>query len=404
MIAPYLVSGVAALTLVRCLPQLLQPRLLPFALILMALNYAFVIGLVHAGPLAATYGLLTWLVPVVLGFHVAAQWEWYPLHRDAIQRVFLWGVLAMGVYGIVQFLVLPAWDAHWMRASEMSSIGGAQPFKVRIWSTMNSPQPFALAMMAGLLFAFAAKGWFRFVAAGPGYVGLLLSLVRTAWLGWAIGLVILLARARGAHKARLLAIGIAVGLLSLPLLLLEPVADRVSARFETLQDLGEDESLQARLALYSEFFLASAGNVVGEGIGSANLATKLAEDGDLAEYQTIDSGVLEAMFVLGWPGTLLYLAGLCWLVGGAFGGPPARDDLAVSAAGAVVVAILAMTLSHNTLVGVGGAVLWTFLGLMLAAREFQRRSRPAPIWARDQRRPPGNPSRQRQETPAHAPA
>jgi hypothetical protein len=132
MIAPYLVSGVAALTLVRCLPQLLQPRLFPFALILMALNYAFVVGLVRAGPLAATYGLLTWLVPVVLGFHVAAQWQQYPLYRDAIRRVFLWGVLAMGIYGIVQFLVLPAWDAYWMRASPMSSIGGPQPFKVRI--------------------------------------------------------------------------------------------------------------------------------------------------------------------------------------------------------------------------------------------------------------------------------
>jgi hypothetical protein len=372
MIAPYLVSSMAALTLLRCLPQLLRPPLFPFMLILMALIYGYSIGLVHAGPAAATYGLLTWIVPVLFGFHVAARWHQYPLYRDAIQRVFLWGVLAMGIYGIVQFLVLPAWDAYWMRVSEMSSIGGPQPFKVRIWSTMNSPQPFALAMMAGLLFAFAAKGWFRIVAAGPGYVSLLLSLVRTAWLGWVIGLIILFARARGVHKARLLAVGIVVGLLSLPLLLLDPVADRVTARFETMQDLGEDESFRARLALYSEFFLASAGNVVGEGIGSANLATKLAGDGDLAEYRTIDSGVLEMMFVLGWPGTLLYLGGLCWLVGGAFGGHADRHDLAVPAAGAVVVAILAMTVSHNTLIGVGGSVLWTFLGLMLAARAFQR--------------------------------
>ncbi|HLT17930.1 MAG TPA: O-antigen ligase family protein [Thermomicrobiales bacterium] len=404
MIAPYLVSGVAALTLVRRLPQLLQPRLFPFALILMALNYAYVVGLVRAGPLAATYGLLTWLVPALLGFHVAAHWQRYPSYRDALQRVFLWGVLAMGIYGIVQFLALPAWDAYWMRVSDMSSIGGPQPFRVRIWSTMNSPQPFALAMMAGLLFAFAAKGWFRFVAAGPGYVSLLLSLVRTAWLGWAIGLVVLFARARGVHKARLLAVGLGVGLLSLPLLLLDPVADRVTARFETMQDLGEDESLRARLALYREFFLASAGNVVGQGIGSANLATKLAEDGDLAEYRTIDSGVLEAMFVLGWPGTLLYLGGLGGLLGGAFGGRAERDDVTVAAAGAVVVAILAMAVSHNTLIGVGGSVLWTFLGLMLAAQRCERQSRAAPVPAPDERRPPDDPPRYQEGTPTHAPA
>ncbi|MGH6895641.1 MAG: O-antigen ligase family protein [Geminicoccaceae bacterium] len=377
MIAPYLVSGMAALTLLRCLPQLLQPPLFPFVLILMALNYGYSIGFVRAGPAAASYGLLTWIVPVVFGFHVAARWQQYPLYRDAIQRVFLWGVLAMGIYGIVQFFVLPPWDAYWMRASPINSIGGPYPFKVRVWSTMNSPQPFALAMMAGLLFAFAAKGPFRFVAGGAGYVSLLLSLVRTAWLGWAIGAVFLLVRARGVQRIRLLAVGILVCLLSLPLLLLEPVAHRVADRFETMQQIDGDDSFRARLALYGDFFLVSSTNLVGQGIGSANLATKLADEVDLAEYRNIDSGVLEVMFVLGWPGTLLYLGGLLWLLSEALGGPAQRQDLAVKAAGAVVLAILAMTASYNTLIGVGGVVFWTFLGLMLSARMFYRSSCPA---------------------------
>jgi O-Antigen ligase len=377
MIAPFLVSAMAALTLVRCLPQLLQPRLFAFALILMALNYGYSIGLVRAGAAAASYGLLTWIVPVLFGFHVAAHWQQYPLYRDAIQRVFLWGVLAMGIYGIVQFFVLPPWDLHWMRNSTINSIGGPHPFKVRVWSTMNSPQPFALAMMAGLLFAFAAKGPFRFIAGGAGYVGLLLSLVRTAWLGWAIGAFLLLVRARGGQRVGLLAVGILVCLLSLPLLLLEPVAQRVTDRFETMQQIDGDDSFRARLALYGDFFLTSATNVVGEGIGSANRATKLADDVDLAEYRNIDSGVLEVLFVLGWPGTLLYLGGLLWLLSEAFGGSAQRQDLAVKAAGAVVLAILAMTVSYNTLINVGGVVFWTFLGLMLSARRFYQPSCPA---------------------------
>ena len=271
-----------------------------------------------------------------------------------------------------------------MRASPINSIGGPHPFKVRVWSTMNSPQPFALAMMAGLLFAFAAKGPFRFVAGGAGYVSLLLSLVRTAWLGWAIGAVLLLVQARGGQRIRLLAVGILVCLLSLPLLLLEPVAQRVTDRFETMQQIDGDDSFRARLALYGDFFLTSATNVVGEGIGSANRATKLADDVDLDEYRNIDSGVLEVMFVLGWPGTLLYLGGLLWLLSEAFGGPAQRQDLAVKAAGAVVLAILAMTVSYNTLINVGGVVFWTFLGLMLSARVFYQSSCPA--W-------PGHPER-----------
>ena len=380
MIAPYLVAGVAALTLLRCLPQLLKlPRLFPFLLILMGLNYGYTIGLVRAGPLAATYGLLTWVVPVVFGLHVAAHWQQYPLYRDAIQRVFLWGVLAMGIYGIVQFLVLPPWDAYWMEASQMTSVrryDGQGSYSARVWSTMNSPQPFALVMMAGLLFAFAARGPLRFIAGVPGYVSLLLSLVRTAWLGWAIGAVFLLARARGVQKMKLLMVGFIVGLLSLPLLLLEPVAEVVTGRLGSMQKLEEDGSYRARLQLYGSFILASSTNVVGQGIGSTNLATKLANDGDLGKFAIIDSGLLETMFVLGWPGTMLYLGGLGWLLSVALSGRAQRSDLAAQAAGSIVLATLAMTTSYNTLIGVGGMVFWSFLGLMLSARMFQRAAMP----------------------------
>lgn len=373
MIAPYLVAGLAALTLVRCLPQLAQrPALFPFALILTGLNYGYAIGLVRAGPLGATYGLLTWIVPVIFGFHVAAHWQRYPLYRDAMQRVFLWGVLAMGVYGIVQFFVVPPWDAYWMEVAPMGSIGSPQPFEIRVWSTMNSPAPFAVAMMAGLLFTIAAKGPLRLLAGAAGYVSLLLSLVRAAWLGWAIGAVFLLAKVRGLQKMRLLAIGVLLFLLGLPLLLVNPVTERVTSRFETMQDIQQDDSYQARLALYSGFVLRSSTNVVGEGIGSTSLATKLANDGELGEFGIIDSGVLEIMFVLGWPGTVLFVGGLCWLLrAGLVGGIP-PDDIAAQAARAVALATVAQLLFDNTLIGVPGMIFWSFLGLVLAAKAFHR--------------------------------
>lgn len=376
MIAPFLVAGLAGLTLLRCMPQLLQrPALFPFALVLAGLNYGYTIGIVHAGPLAASYGLLTWIVPVAFGFHVAAHWRQYPLYRDAMQRVFLWGVLAMGIYGLVQFFVLPPWDAEWMRTSPIDSVGGPHPLRVRIWSTMNSPQPFALAVMAGLLIAFAAKGPLRLIAGVPGYLGLLLSLVRTAWLGWVIGVFFLLARARGVQKIRLLVECIIVCLLSLPLLLLiEPVADRVTGRLETMQDVQEDKSLRTRLWTYADFASRSVGNVIGEGIGSTNKATKLTNDARQSTSPIIDSGVLELPFTLGWPGTLLYVGGLGWLLSAALGGRAHHRDLMVQAAGAVVLAILTMTTSYNTLIGPPGMVFWSFLGLMLSARTFHNRS------------------------------
>jgi hypothetical protein len=242
---------------------------------------------------------------------------------------------------------------------------------VRVWSTMNSPQPFALAMMAGLLFAFAAKGPFRFIAGAPGYVSLLLSLARTAWLGWVIGVIVLMVRARGVQRMRLLAVGMLVCLLSLPLLLLEPVADRVAGRFATMQQIEEDNSLHARLAIYSNFFLTAANNVVGEGIGSTSKATKLTNDEREITSPIADSGVLELPFTLGWPGSMLYLGGLTWLVAGALSGRAQRMDFAAQAAAAVVCATLAAMLSYNTLIGAPGMVFWSFLGLALSARAFQ---------------------------------
>jgi hypothetical protein len=373
MIAPYLVAGLTALTLLRCLPRLLQETaLFPFALVLLGLNYGYTIGLVRSGPLPATYGLLTWMVPVIFGFHVAAHWKKYPIYRDAIQRIFLWGMFAMGIYAIVQFYVVPPWDAYWMRVAAMDSVGRPEPYGVRVWSTMNSPGPFALVMMAGLLFAFGAKGPLRTIAGVPGYVAFLLSLVRSAWLGWAIGVLLLLGRIRGRQKIRLLAAGIILCLLSLPVLVLEPVAEVVTARFETLQRLEGDISYAARLALYRDFIISSATNVVGEGIGATGLATKLANDGELGAFGNLDSGILEIMFVLGWPGAILFAAGLSWLLSIGWAGGVSRSDVAAQAARAVVLAFVAQMVFVNALAGVMGVAFWTFLGLTLSARTFHR--------------------------------
>jgi hypothetical protein len=291
--------------------------------------------------------------------------------------VFLWGVLAMGIYGIVQFYVLPPWDAYWMREAPIGSIGQPKPFEVRVWSTMNAPGPFAGVMMAGLLFAFAAKGPLRFVAAVPGYVSFLLSLVRSNWLGWAIGAVFLLGRVQGRQKITLLAVGALLSLFILPLVLLGSVAEKVTARFETMQQVDKDQSYGARLALYRDFILVSMTDVVGEGIGATGVATKLANGGKLGGFGDFDSGVLQIMYVLGWPGTILLVGGLCWLLTLAFAGGIPPSDVAAQAARAIVVTSLALLLASNSFLGVAGMVFWSFLGLRLSARTFHREQKSA---------------------------
>ena len=72
--------------------------------------------------------------------------------------------------------------------------GTPEPLGIRVFSTMNSPGPFANVLLAGLLILltnenFSARPRLRAV----GYLSfLLLSLVRSAWIGWFLGLLSLL--------------------------------------------------------------------------------------------------------------------------------------------------------------------------------------------------------------------
>ena len=103
MLAPYLVSALTIFTLVHHLPKLLLNRFFPFVLIGLGLLYAYAVGIYRAGAPSATFHLLEYSVPIAFGFYFVVHWRRYPLYRRTIQRTFAWGVLVMGVYGLIQF-------------------------------------------------------------------------------------------------------------------------------------------------------------------------------------------------------------------------------------------------------------------------------------------------------------
>ena len=111
-----------------------------------------------------------------------------------------------GGYGIYQFFFLAPWDAFWMRVVQMDSIGRPAPFEVRIFGTLNSPGPYADMLAASLLVALGASGRLPWLAGMPAVVALLLSLVRAAWVGYAAGLFLLLARMDMSKRAKLIAV------------------------------------------------------------------------------------------------------------------------------------------------------------------------------------------------------
>jgi hypothetical protein len=370
MLTPYLVTGLAIITLMRFGGLLGRRDYAPFAFVLGGLFYGFAVGVARSGASAALFDLLEWLLPVLIAFHLYAHWDQYPAYRRVIRTTFVLGVAVMGTYGIVQYMVAPAWDMFWLTNSGMTtSMGRPEAFRFRVFSTLNATGPFAMVMIPGLLLLFDAKGTLPRLAAVPGYVSFLLTLVRGAWLGFVIGLGFLVLRVQGQMRARLLAVLVVGIVLSLPLLFYGPISGRVGARVDTLGDVSSDNSFRARMRLYGAASSSALLNPIGNGMGSIGAATRL-ETGD--KGRSFDSGVLAVPFVLGWPGALLFAGGFLMLLRRAYRvREETEDQFAVIAAGVALSYFLLMAFA-NQLTGIKGVVAWSFLALALAAQRYYR--------------------------------
>lgn len=370
MLAPMLVAGLPVFGLVRPTGFFWGDRkLLPFWLALGGVALGYAVGLWRSGVFAATYGVLVWAVPIVFGMYVVqVGWARFARLRRILEHTFLWGVLIMGVYGIVQYFFVPPWDGFWMIQSGMGSIGTPEPQQLRVFSTLNSPGPFASVLMAGLLVLFAVKSWLRVPAAAAGYTAFLLTLVRAAWLGWIIGALLLVAKARQRQRRRLVIGLLVTGGVIIALAYFSPLQDTIGDRINSLGRLGQDDSMQARLAFMNEMKGTVFADPVGKGIGSAGGSAKLST----GEAKVFDSGLLRVPFALGWGGALLYAVGVGWLLlRGWQASWQASSQSAMTftvAAYGIAVALAAQMLSGHTLAGESGLAFWTFVAAAVVAQ------------------------------------
>ena len=366
MLTPLLATAFTAFTVLRY-GKLLQDRaFLPFGLAILGVIYGFMVGFIKTNLAGAAFSLATWIAPICFGFHLAVFWREYPAYRQAIRSTFMWGVFVMGLYGVIQFFVVPPWDAQWVADSGMTAIGRPEPFQLRVFATLNSPGPYALALLVGVLLLLDGRGVFPVIALVPAFAAFLLTRVRSAWAGWIIVLVFMIWRLRGPMRARLLGI-LGVGLvLSLPLLTQSPIGDTVGGRLETLGNLDEDNSLRARTELYEVAFDKAILNPIGEGLGAVGRAAKLTSDG----IATFDSGILAIPYTLGWPGTLAYMGGVLMLLLRVVKiRERDADQFAVICAG-IAGALIAMLFISNSFSGFRGLVFWCFAAMAASGQLF----------------------------------
>jgi len=333
----------------------------------LALGYAFAIGVLRVGPNAAIAGLVEWLMPVLLGWQVATAATSDDELWDRLGRSLVWLVLVTGAYGLFQWSSLPQWDLYWMVSANVPSVGLPAPREFRVWSTMNSPGPFAAVIGAAVVVVSRVEHRWRMPALLLGYATLALSLVRSAWIGWGIAMIALLLVGTRRPTRRIGAVVlVAVGIVTF---FVSGAGDPVIDRFdETTGEGASDDSLTARLEMHQYLLPRIAAQLQGSGLGSTGTATKLdSQTAEVERFSDVDGGLIEHGYVMGGliAGTHLVLTGaaLWWALRRAAAMGPIQVAAAAGALGLFV-----QLAFGNPLIGTSGVVFWVLLGALGRSR------------------------------------
>jgi hypothetical protein len=365
LLTPYLVTLISGMTLARSLKSRPLPESIPFFMCLSAVGYAYIIGLLNVPLFKSSFVLLNWLTPMVFGYHLLASWRNYPAYARNIQKVFFWCLIIAGSYGIYQYLVAPEWDCSWLISVDAGAGGFGQPLpqKLRVWSIMQGPGVFAAVMAACLILTVSRLNMVTAAASVVGYLALLLTVVRSAWIAWAVGFFTVLLRLTPRAQAGILLSGIVVSTLLIPLSGMEQFSDLINDRLQSLSGLDADVSGQVRLSIYEKAISFITTNLVGTGFGG---------DRDGVAF---DSGILDILVNLGWIGSLPYVCGLLLLLQKILKLEVPRSDSFALSSRAVTLAIFSQMPFGSSMVGLPGLLLWSFFALSLASVRYHHATR-----------------------------
>ncbi|WP_263382463.1 O-antigen ligase family protein [Granulicella arctica] len=365
LLASFLATAVSGYVLVTRVRMLSRPALLPFSCALAGIFFGTVVGFTRYPVVAVMQAVLNWLVPILFAFFLYAERDRYVEYQEVIQRSFLYGTLWLGAYGVYQFFFLPLWDRQWMIDLDARTFGVPEALQIRVFSTLNAPATCAAYLMAGLLILFALKSRIRFVAAPVAFLAFILTSSRSSWIGLVFGIFYLTVQLSNKARVRVVA-----GILTCVILLLVatqlPVLDvMVSTRLQSFTDPKKDVSYNERVGGHVVAFEKLLDEPMGEGMGSVD--TDHTTTGGDASIGPHDSSILESLYSLGFPGSIVYLAGI--IVAGftiLFRVKKRSSDLFAIAIRAVIIAFFCQFYLNSIFVGAFGFVVWTAIGMALA--------------------------------------
>jgi hypothetical protein len=305
-----------------------------------------------------------------------------------LRRVLMALAPLLALYGVLQyFLPLSPWDSLWLENIDFQSINAPETDHIRVFSTLNAPQPLATVLAVALVFLLAARKLSAAVLVSAAIVafGLSLTYARSAFVSLAIALIALGIATRGRVLPRVL--GILAACMA-TVVLLSPVSSTANAVLERVTTLGtpkEDVSVQARTETATELFPVALATPLGHGLGSTGEPSKLGGTEGPTPYSTRYLGVDNAYLGVAWqtgPIGLLLVAGaalfaLAIALRTAVTEPGTFELRALLVAGLVLMLVYAA--GHDVFYGVSGAILWYLVGRSVWLADEARAKAPAAV-------------------------
>ena len=362
-----LVASISLITVFQYLPIAHRKAGLPFTLSLIGIGYAFMAGFIQNSLEVVILNMLSWLCPVAFGFHIFMQWQDYLRIRDILIKTFLWGILFMGVYGIIQYVFVPPWEQFFLNNTGATSFGKPEPFQIRVFSSLGSPQSFAVIMLTGLIVILCqTTNPISYAASGLGYITLILSMARAVWGSAGISIPLFLLSLKPSYQIRMiLVMTTIVTIVAMALLSWEPVYNEFYARFETFLNLQDDNSFNGRSEGYQVLWGIAITEFLGRGFGFTFRELDL--DISLAGN---DGSLFPLLFTFGWFGLIFYMGGFLMLLAKFLQIPNARSDIFLSACRMTVICVLVQSPLNSVFIGPMGMVIWSFSAIGLAGHKY----------------------------------
>jgi hypothetical protein len=338
---------------------------LPYLMSISACIYTLLISLINNPPqdflLVSLFpGLIN---PIFFGFYLVYHWKDYRTYLRILESTFIWGGLALSLYGVYQFVIAPEWDTYWLNNTEKLSYGRPEPFLIRIWSGTHSYQTYATTMIVSLMFLLVNLKFIKTIYCWILFsLTLLLTQARAAWLTGLATLAVYALKTRSKDKVILTFFALFLIFLLSLIIQLEPFSDIISTRFGSFFNLQEEVSFNARLDGYEKLASYALLQPIGQGVGAP------IDIGDTG-YYVGDGSVLNFLVWFGWIGIIPYSLGLFSILLKLISIRPSYDKN-ILLCQSISIGIFTVIPLNNILMGTIGLYFWSFMSIGLAAKWF----------------------------------